>query len=62
MQEERENMAQRLLQAEQQHNKTLKLQETDREVERNKLLEHLVGNNTLLTSSSKLCGLALEEE
>lgn len=54
-------MAEQLLQAEQQHNKTLKLQETDRDVERNKLLQAQVGNNMLLTSSSKLCGLAIEE-
>jgi len=61
MKQERENMAQQLLQTEQQYNDTLKLLETDHEVEINKLLQDLVGNNVLLNSSSKPCGLALEE-
>uniref|UniRef100_A0A8D0FIH9 Rootletin-like coiled-coil domain-containing protein n=1 Tax=Strix occidentalis caurina TaxID=311401 RepID=A0A8D0FIH9_STROC len=60
MRQERENMAQQLLQTEQQYNNTLKLQQTDHEVEINQLLQDLVGNNMLLNSSSKLCGLALE--
>uniref|UniRef100_A0A663NCH6 Centrosomal protein 250 n=1 Tax=Athene cunicularia TaxID=194338 RepID=A0A663NCH6_ATHCN len=59
--QERENMAQQLLQTEQQYNSSLKLQQTDHEVEINKLLQDLVGNNMLLNSSSKLCGLALED-
>ena len=54
-------MAQQLLQTEQQYNNTLKLQQTDHEVEINQLPQELVGNNVLLNSSSKLCGLALEE-
>ena len=61
MRQEGENMAQQLLQTEQQYNNTLKLRQTDHEVQINKLLQDLVGNNMLLNSSSKLCGLALEE-
>ena len=60
--QERENMAQQLLRTEQQYNSTLKLCETDHEVEINKLLQDLVGNNMLLNSSSKLCGLTLEDD
>uniref|UniRef100_A0A669QQS9 Centrosomal protein 250 n=1 Tax=Phasianus colchicus TaxID=9054 RepID=A0A669QQS9_PHACC len=41
MKQEREDMAQRLIQIEQQHNNTLKLQQTDHEVEINKLLQDL---------------------
>ncbi|POI34336.1 hypothetical protein CIB84_001913 [Bambusicola thoracicus] len=41
MKQEQENMAQRLIQIEQQHNSTLKLQQTDHEVEINKLLQDL---------------------
>ena len=61
MKQERENMAQQLSRTEQQHNTTLKLRESDHEVEINKLLQDLVGNIMLRNSSSKLCGLALEE-
>ena len=50
MKQERENMAQQLLRAEEQYNDTLKLRETDHEVEINKLLQELVGNNMLLKS------------
>lgn len=48
MKQERENMAQQLIQMEQQHNNALKLQQTDHEVEINKLLQDLVGNNVFL--------------
>ncbi|XP_010583310.1 PREDICTED: centrosome-associated protein CEP250-like, partial [Haliaeetus leucocephalus] len=41
MKQERENMAQQLLRAEEQYNDTLKLRETDHEVEINKLLQEL---------------------
>ncbi|XP_074698827.1 centrosome-associated protein CEP250 isoform X3 [Strix aluco] len=41
MRQERENMAQQLLQTEQQYNNTLKLQQTDHEVEINQLLQDL---------------------
>ncbi|OXB52992.1 hypothetical protein ASZ78_005972, partial [Callipepla squamata] len=41
MKQERENMAQQLIQIEQQHNSTLKLQQTDHKVEINKLLQDL---------------------
>lgn len=50
MKQERENMAQQLLRTEEQYNDTLKLRETDHEVEINKLLQELVGNNMLLKS------------
>lgn len=56
MKQERENMAQQLLQTEQQYNNALKLHQTDHEVEINKLLQDLVGNNMV---SSNLCGMAL---
>lgn len=55
-------MAQQLLRTEQQYNNTLKLCETDHEVEINKLLQDLVGNDKLLNSSSELCGLTLEDD
>ena len=58
MRQEREDMAQRLLQTEQQCDSTLRLRQTEHEVEINKLLQDLVGNNMLLNSLSKLCGLA----
>lgn len=58
MKQERESMAQQLLEAEQQYNDTLRLRQTDHEVEINKLLQDLVGNNMLLNSTSRLCGLA----
>lgn len=45
MKQERQNMSQRLIQIEQQHSNALKLQQTDHEVEINKLLQDLVGNN-----------------
>ncbi|XP_074914651.1 uncharacterized protein LOC142045254 [Buteo buteo] len=41
MKQERENMAQQLLRTEEQYNDTLKLRETDHEVEINKLLQEL---------------------
>lgn len=50
MKQERENMAQQLLRTEEQYNDTLKLRETDHEVEINKLRQELVGNNMLLNS------------
>lgn len=56
MKQERENMAQQLLQTEQQYNNALKLHQTDHEVEINKLLQDLVGNNMV---SSSLCGMVL---
>ena len=58
MRQERENMAQRLLRTERQYDNTLRLRQTEHEVEINKLLQDLVGNNMLLNSSSKVCGLA----
>ena len=58
MRQEREDMAQRLLQTEQQCDSTLRLRQTEHEVEINKLLQDLVGNDTLLNSLSKLWGLA----
>lgn len=56
MKQERENMAQQLLQTEQQYNNALKLHQTDHEVEINKLLQDLVGNNMV---SSSLSGIDL---
>ncbi|XP_010017990.1 PREDICTED: centrosome-associated protein CEP250-like, partial [Nestor notabilis] len=53
MQEERKNMAQQLLQTEQQYNKTLKLRETDHEVERNKLLQNLHEQDRLQAAKAK---------
>ena len=62
MRQERENMAQRLLRTEQQCDNALRLQQTGHEVEINKLLQDLVGNDTLLNSlKGGLWGLALEE-
>lgn len=58
MRQERENMAERLLQTERQCDNTLRLRQADHEVEINKLLQDLVGNDTLLNSLSKVCGLA----
>ena len=55
-------MAQRLLRTEQQCDNALRLQQTGHEVEINKLLQDLVGNDTLLNSlKGGLWGLALEE-
>ncbi|XP_065547530.1 centrosome-associated protein CEP250-like isoform X2 [Lathamus discolor] len=53
MQEERKNMAEQLLQAEQQHNKTLELRETDHEVEGNKLLQALHERDRLQAVKAK---------
>ena len=58
MRQERENMAEQLLRTEQQYDNTLRLRQADHEVEINKLLQDLVGNDTLLNSLSKVCGLA----
>lgn len=46
MKQEREDMTQQLLQTEQQYDNTLKLRQSDHEVEINKLLQDLVGTNT----------------
>lgn len=59
---ERQNMAQELLQKEEQHTDTLKVREADHQGEINKLLQDVVGNTMLLNASSQLCGLALGEE
>ena len=55
---ERQNMAQELLQKEEQHTDTLKVREADHQWEINKLLQDVVGNTMLLNASSQLCGLA----
>jgi len=60
--QERENTAQQLLRTRQQYDSALSLRQTIHQVAINKLLQDLVGNNVLLNSLSKLCGLALEEE
>jgi len=62
MRQERENTAQQLLRTRQQYDSALSLRQTDHQAAINKLLQDLVGNTVLLSSSSKLCGLALEEE
>ena len=60
--QEREDTAQQLLRTRQQYDSALSLQKTNHQAAINMLLQDLVGNNVLLNSSSKLCGLALEEE
>lgn len=61
MKQEQKNMAQRLIQIEEQHNNTLKLQQTDHEVEINKLLQDLVGNNMFLILQVSSVGWLLPE-
>lgn len=61
MKQEQQNMAQRLIQIEEQHNNTLKLQQTDHEVEINKLLQDLVGNNMFLILQVSSVGWLLPE-
>ncbi|XP_068064399.1 centrosome-associated protein CEP250-like [Anomalospiza imberbis] len=55
--QEREDTAQQLLQAEQQHHKSLRLQGTAQQLEIKKLLQDLVGDSTLLECPSQPCGL-----
>ncbi|XP_068064369.1 centrosome-associated protein CEP250-like [Anomalospiza imberbis] len=55
--QEREDTAQQLLQAEQQHHESLRLQGTAQQLEIKKLLQDLVGDSTLLECPSQPCGL-----
>ena len=54
--QEQEDTAQQLLQAEQQHQESLRLQGTAQQLQINKLLQDLVGDSTLLNCPSWPCG------
>lgn len=55
--QEQEDTAQQLVQAEQQHQESLRLQGTAQQLEIKKLLQDLVGDNMLLNCPSQPCGL-----